>query len=169
MCWNTSSGCVLCVCLFISAGGTCLVGERHDHRAQFAGGRGHPVEKCLESPETKWRGPEVYVCQVWLCHVQVFPGLWGTSTAVWCCFIFLYIYFCPLNKCKQSWFVFQDERATVPLIQLASFMPPTAVPMFRWAAFFSFFFLTQIFMFLLLFLLPKTSWIILSFILLSYS
>lgn len=33
---------------------------------------------------------------------------------------------------KPSWFVFQDERCTVPLVQLASFMPPAVVPTFRW-------------------------------------
>lgn len=52
-CAETRAQAVSSVCLFISAGGTCLVGERHDHRVQFAGGRGYPVEKCLESPETK--------------------------------------------------------------------------------------------------------------------
>lgn len=168
MCWNTSSGCVLCVCLFISAGSTCLVGERHDHRVQFAGGRGHPVEKCLESPETKWRGPEVYVCQVWLCHVQVFPGLWGTSTAVWCCFIFYIFIFVPwINVSSHDLFSRMSE-----LLFLSYSWPRLCPrPQCRCSGeqLFFFFFLTQIFMFLLLFLLPKTSWIILSFILLSYS
>lgn len=139
MCWNTSSGCVLCVSVHLS--------RRH----LPCWGKTWPScpvcwrswSSCGEVSRKPWnkmkRPRSIRVPSLALSCPSISRPLRYIHCSVVLLY-FLYIYFCPLNKCKQSWFVFQDERATVPLIQLASFMPPTAVPMFRWAAFFFFFF-----------------------------
>lgn len=41
------------------------------------------------------------------------------------------ISYSSMNTVKLSCFVFQDEKCAVPLIQMASFMPPAAIPTFR--------------------------------------
>lgn len=93
-----------------SLAGWTSAGEGHGCRVQSAGDHSHPVEKCREGPETKQRGPEVHLCQVWKCRGQVFPGLWGTSSTSIC----LYFDFQSFFHVKLSLFCC-SRMSDVPL------------------------------------------------------